>query len=74
MTMIDQPVMTMAEPGPTDRPIPGQDGTFDIGNSKGDRIRRYKVLAHMLVHYNLPPDGLTQCPYCGGLFLPPWGD
>ena len=50
-------------------PIAGQDGTFDMGDTKEDRIRRYKVLNHALVHYHLPADGLSQCPYCGGLVL-----
>ena len=71
MMLIDQLVATMttANPDPMDRSIPGQDGTFDMGETREDRSRRYKAFVHALVHYNLPADGLTQCPYCGGLLL-----
>ena len=61
--------MSISTPADAKRPVPGQDGTFDLGNTKEDRVRRYKALAHAVVHYNLPLDGLTQCPYCGGLLL-----
>ena len=54
-------------PEPLPRPVPGQDGTFDLGDTPEDEARRLKVRAHLTVHYNLPDGGVGDCPYCGGL-------
>ena len=53
-------------PEPLPRPVPGQDGTFDLGNTQEDRVRRLKARAHLMAHYNLPEGGVLDCPYCGG--------
>ena len=63
-----------ADTNSADRPVLEQDGTFDMGETKEDRVRRYKMSAHAKVHYNLPADGLTQCTECGGLLLQPGED
>ena len=64
-----QPMMATEAipPEPLPRPVPGQDGTFDLGDTHADRVRRWKVRAHLTAHYNLLPGGVLDCPYCGGL-------
>ena len=55
------------EPRSGSGPVPGQDGTFDLGDTADDRVRRVKAIAHLTVHYNLPDGGVLDCPFCGGL-------
>lgn len=50
------------------RPVPGQDGTYDLGDSHEDKVRRFKVRTHVLTHYKLPDAMFQDCPYCGGLY------
>ena len=54
-------------PEPLPRPVPGQDGTFDLGDTGEDMARRRKVKAHLTVHLILPEGGILDCPFCGGL-------
>ena len=54
-------------PEPLPRPVPGQDGTFDLGDAPEDYIRRLKARAHLTVHYDPPTGGVRDCPYCGGM-------
>ena len=56
-------------PEPLPRPVPGQDGTFDLGDTRDDRVRRLKARwagIHLMAHYNLPDGVVGDCPYCGG--------
>ena len=45
-------------------------GSLDAGDTPADRIRRYKAVWHIVLHYRLAdPKVGGKCPECGAVFL-----